>query len=581
MQLAAFALAQLLVLTALAATCWATGGLAARAARGTELPAGLRFGLGFALLAQLMLLLGFLHQLRPGLILGMLVLLHAAAWRWGRPYGIGPLPGGPAARLAILALAAPVFVLALYPPLGFDQTLYHLPFSRAFADTGSLPFLGDLRFPVFPQLLEVLQAAIWLLAGEIATQQAGLLALFACLGLLWAWTREKAGEEAGCFAVAMVFGSPCAVYLATCGYLEPALGLLVLGALYAAEKAERTTAAFWPLAAGFLAGSAAATKYHGLFFLAATPLLMLRFEAGERRADLRRLALYAVAALVAAGPSYARIYGFTGNPLFPFYAEIFGSGPWTEETMLPRGAERWQRVTTLLWDLSFRRDAVGWLPPYLPVFLLALPMALYALRRWPDLRRPAIVVLAFLVISPTHGHYFAAVASVWALLLATGLARLFARPPHRRALAAAALLLALGGPAYAFYRMNLLGPPPGDAAGRDRLLAAQLPLYPAILFLDREAPAGRVFAAGPVAARMTSYYDGTLLGDVNGVDSVARIGIRARELGSLAAALEEIGAGYALIDAQEKEWLELAGGDPGLEEVYRDAGAAVYRLRRR
>lgn len=582
MDLALFAIVQLLVLAALAATVGAAGALAARfldpgGGSPAGSPAGFRLALGFALLCQVLLWLGFLGQLRPAAIVGILVLLHLAAWRWGRPPSWPAPPGGRAALLLAAALVAPVFVLALYPPLGFDQTLYHLPFSRAFAETGGLPFLGELRFPVFPQLVEVLQAAVWLLAGEIATQQVGLLALGACLALLWAWTREKAGAEAGFFAVALVFGSPCAVYLATCGYLEPALGLLILGALYAAERAAAGPAG-WPVAAGFLAGSAAATKYHGLFFLAATALVLLR--PGPWRGSARKLLLYGAAALVAAGPSYARIYGHTGNPLFPFYAEIFGSGPWTEEALLPRGSERIERVATLLFDISFRREAVGSLPPYTPLFLLALPMALFALWRWPDLRKPAAVAVAFLLVSPTHGHYFVAVAPLWALVLGAGSARLFAgAPARRRALAVAAVLVALGGPAYAIYRIGLLGPPPGDAAGRDRLLAAQLPAYAAILYLGREAPEGRVFAAGPELARLTSYYDGTLMGDVNGMESVYRVEARARQLGSLASALDEIGAGFALIGGGETGWLDLAEGDRRLERVFRDSGATVYRLR--
>ncbi len=367
------------------------------------------------------------------------------------------------------------------------------------------------------------------------------------------------------------------VYVATCGYLEPVVALLALGALYAAEKAGASLAAGWPLAAGLLAGSAAASKYHGLFFVLAAALMLLQPDG--RRANLRRLALYAAAVLVAAGPSYLRIYGATGNPLFPFYPEHFGSSEWTEDSMLPRGAGRWLRVTTLLWDLTFRRDLVGWLPPYSPIFLLALPLVAWATLRWPDLRRPALVALAFVLISPTHGHYFSMIAGCWALVAAAGLARLSATAPERRKwLTAGAALLALGGPAYAFYRIDLLGLPPAGRAGRERLLAAQLPAYPAILFLEREAPAGTVFAAGPVLARMTAYYDGILLGDVNGLDSVARVERRAAELGSLGAALDEIGAGWLLVGREEPGWLALAGSDPRLDPVFADAGATVYRL---
>lgn len=584
MDLLLFASGHLLILAVLAATWWMGGGAGARLLRlpEAELPAGLRLGLGFALSAQLLLALGFLGLLRPLPILLVAVALVLGGLAAGRPHW--GLPGSRRGKVAAGLYALPVFLLALYPPLGFDQTLYHLPFARAFARSGGLPFLGELRFPVFPPLVEVVQGAIWQLAGVIATQLAGLFALLACLALLWRWTREKAGPEAGFFAVAMLFGSPCIVYVATCGYLEPVLALFILGAFYAAEKAvtdEGAGQAGWPLLAGLFAGSAAASKYHGLFFVAAAGVCLLRRETWP--ANLRRLALYGAAVLVAAGPAYLRLYHLSGSPLFPFYPELFGSSPWTEESMLPRGSERWQRVATLLWDLSFRRQEVGWLPPYSPVFLLVLPMAIYALFRWPDLRRTALVALVFLLISPTHGHYFSMAAALWALVFAAGLARLFVTTPARRRwLLAAAALLALGGPAYAVWRVHLLGPPPADAAGRDRLLAAQLPTYDAVLFLNREAGRRRgeasVFAAGPVVARMTSYYDGILLGDVNGVDSVARVGRRAGELGSLAAALDEIGAAWLLLDVRETEWLALAERDKRLAPAYRDAGAAVYRV---
>ena len=587
MDLLLFGLGQLLVLALLGVLAWSAGALAARGfgREDLALPAGFRLALGFALLCQLLLALGFLGWLRPLPILAAAGLLLAASWRWGAWRGSREGLPGRRARLAAAGLLAPVFVLALYPPLGFDQTLYHLPFSRAFARTGALPFLGELRFPVFPPLVEVLQAAIWQLAGVIATQQAGLLALAALLCLLWAWAREKAGEEAGYLASAMLLGSPCAVYLATCGYLEPPLALLVLGALYAAEKAPTPASQpAWPLAAGFLAGSAAAAKYHGLFFLAAAALLLLR------RADLtagapgyrrlaRRLAHYGAAALVAALPCYARIYGWTGNPLFPFYSELFGSGPWTEETMLPRGEERWSRVLTLFWDLIFRRERVGLLPPYSPAFLLALPAGLFAAWRFEDLRPLFLAAFCFLLISPTHGHYFLTIAAIWALLLATTLHRLLAGPARRRVLVGAAILLALGGPAYAFYRMRLLSPPPAGEAGRQRLLAAQLPAYEAILFLNREAPGEAVFAAGPELARMTVFLDGQLLGDVNGSESVQRVAERTAALGSLSAALEETGARLLLLGAGETAWLAAAAADPRLEKIFEDAGAAVYRLR--
>lgn len=554
---------------------------------------GMTLALGLAVLGQGLLLLGFLGILRLEPVLGLLAALPILAfwrhrqrcvdaatsfWTFGKsPLGIGSF-----------VLLLPVFVLALYPPIGFDQTLYHLPFSRAFVRTGALPFLPELRFPVFPQLVEVLQAGVWIVADEIATQVVGFLALLALLALVFGWAREKAGREAGYFASALLIGSPCVVYLATCGYLEPVLALFVTGALYAAEKSRENAEVgelhelYWALAAGFLAGSAAASKYHGLFFLAMAPLFLLRRESWPAR--LRRLSLFALAGLFAAGPSYARIVALTGNPLFPFYPEFFGSGPFTEESLMPRGGQRLERVTTLMWDLVFRRELVGHLPPYTPFFLLALPAAFLALRKRregePELWRPALVALLFLLISPTHGHYFSTIAPCWALVLAGMAAPLWREAPSRRRLVvAASLLIVLGGPAYAVYRIGQLGLPPTSAEERSQFLAQQLPLYRAIATLNREAPGETVFAAGPLTARMTSYLDGILLGDINGVDSVVRVAIRSQELGSVAAALAEIDSGWLLLDVDGELFLRLAQQDDHLELFYQDPHATIFRVR--
>ena len=35
--------------------------------------------------------------------------------------------------------------------------MYHLPFARAFAASGGLPFLPALRYPMFPPLAEVVK----------------------------------------------------------------------------------------------------------------------------------------------------------------------------------------------------------------------------------------------------------------------------------------------------------------------------------------------------------------------------------------------------------------------------------------
>ena len=72
-------------------------------------------------------------------------------------------------------MALPLFVLTLYPPIGFDATVYHLPYARAFVRAGQLEFLADLRFPVFPQVGEMGFVLGLFLSGDLVARASQLL----------------------------------------------------------------------------------------------------------------------------------------------------------------------------------------------------------------------------------------------------------------------------------------------------------------------------------------------------------------------------------------------------------------------
>ena len=261
-----------------------SGGLSVASA---SMPWALTMALGFAVLTQMLLLAGMAGMLRKPVILAIAIGIHLAAipaWRRLVSASAGP----PRARaravgaLAVAAAALPAFLLTLYPPLGFDQTMYHLPFARAFAASGGVPFLPALRYPMFPPLAEVLNAAVLMFAGDVATQAAGWVALVACVGLAYAWARDLAGDStassraSGWLAAAIIVGSPIALYLAATGYVEPLLALFGGASLYAADRARITGDARWLVAAGVLAGSAASVKYLGLYFVPAAAILIVR-----------------------------------------------------------------------------------------------------------------------------------------------------------------------------------------------------------------------------------------------------------------------------------------------------------------
>src|SRR5690606_33265877 len=90
----------------------------------------------------------------------------------------------------------------------------------------------------------------------------------------------------------------------------------------AADDGTGTTAA---VAAGGFAGAAAAVKYLGLYWIALVPLAVLAW-GGRRRVRLAAWSL--LAALAVAAPWYLRIHHHTGNPVFPYFPEVFGVTEW-------------------------------------------------------------------------------------------------------------------------------------------------------------------------------------------------------------------------------------------------------------
>jgi hypothetical protein len=574
----------------------------------TAMPWALTMALGFAVLGQVLTLAGLVGMLHRPVVLAVAIGIHIAAipaWRrlvtaFRSAFSLTAVSlttvSLTAVSLTVLLLTA--FLLTLYPPLGFDQTMYHLPQARAFAASGGLPFLPELRYPIFPPLAEVLNASVLMFAGDVATQATGWVALVACVGLAFAWARDlavdhtadkaatkhvtgdsnEASSHAGGFLAAVAIGgSPIALYLAATGYVEPLLALLGGASLYAADRARVTVSEAadvrWIVAAGVLAGSAASVKYLGLYFVPAAAVLLL--WRAPRRAMAREFVIYGVAAAVVMLPSYGRLLAHTGNPVFPFFPEWFGPNPWAADVITgPSGLTRWMLTVTRLWDITFRREAIGGLPFFSPVFLFALPIIVIAAWRDRRFRAALLIAIGYMVLAPIHAHYLFAIAVVWSALFGASAAVLW----RARAglLTAVAVMLACGGEAYAVYRLYRLGLPPVTSEARDRLIASQRPLYPAIAWLERSAGPVTLYAIN--AEVMVYYAGGSLLGDFNGPASFDRMEARVRATGSIAAALDAIGASHLLVPVNTPFWSEQASRDPRLAPIFDDGRAVVYRI---
>jgi hypothetical protein len=528
-----------------------TAAAAGTAVAGSRMPLALRSALGLAVLGQVLVLLATFGALRPWTIVSVIAFaLAAGAARMQR----GPVRGP--VRWPLLASSAagtvPLFALALYPPLAFDETLYHLPFVQAMASSGAIRFLPDVRFPMFPQLHEALSVPLFLAAGDTATHLVALAELLLLGGVVFEWPGDR---RAGLLAFALLLGNPITLHQATITYVDMAVALFVVAGFRSLREQ--------PAVAGFLLGTACSVKYLGWYFALAGLAFTILFSEHPRRA----IPGFALALAAAVLPTYALIVATTANPVFPFFASLFGSSPW--DFAVEKNAEPLVRAVRLFWDVTFARERVNQQPPYSPLFAVAVLVTILAARR--D-RWAAFLALAgagyvaiFVTMLSLDSRYLLPLLPLVSVVAASAVARW-------KPIAIAVTLLSLAaGLAYVGYRFVRLGPLPLNDAQRRRFLEARIPEYSA---LERRGP-GRIYVCG--AEQLKSFGGRDLLGDVTGPYANRRV-----FAGDLSANLARLEVRSLLVSrrACPAEWQRVPA-ESAFELVYADAGAVLWRARLR
>jgi len=445
---------------------------------------------GFAILGHALFALaalGVLNRTAILVLVGVLVIAGIARGGWVWP------------RLHWSALALiPPFVLALCPPVEFDETLYHLPYIRALAESGVLAFYADIRFPVFPILQELLSVPVFLFAGDTATHLVALAEGIATVALLLDWGRHR-GTPAGVLAAAAFAGGPVIIHLATSGYVEAGITLFVTAGCYCLDRQRF-------LAAGLFFGTACGVKYLGWYFAGMAGLMVL--AAAKPR--WKNAAIYLAGFLAAALPTYLWIFLESGDPLFPFLRP----SPWTPIQQNPSMAERAIALVRIPWDVTLARHRIGFQPHFTPLFAAALAMVAFGAVRDLRVRAVAILTAVYLVIFvflPPDSRYLVPLLPVLLFAAATTLRVRASLVPWIVALAL------LPGPAYAIHRLARYGLPPFSHEGRIEYLDRRLPEYPAL----RLAGTARVFGCG--VERLKYFAEGPFYAEVYGPLTLERV----------------------------------------------------------
>jgi len=300
---------------------------------------GLALGLGG--LAYGMLLLGLVGGLYRPAGLGLLLLLLAIGFRqhpiMARELrdafrrGIRLPPWGWAAVLVFLLLAFIPLVGVWTPPtagLEWDSLSYHLADPKMYLQAHRLYYLPWESHSNF-----AFTAEMWYLYG-LMESGVPLAKLFhftcgvgACLAV-YAFGARHLSPRVGLAAAAILASTPLVLWEAGTAYADLAGAFFAALTLLAVANGMASRDERWLRLGAVLMGLTLSTKATALSALALLALALLFWQMrGQGQAWPRALgktAAWCALALVVGSPWYIKSTVYTGNPVYPFYYQIFG-----------------------------------------------------------------------------------------------------------------------------------------------------------------------------------------------------------------------------------------------------------------
>lgn len=288
-------------------------------------------GIGLATIAYLVFLIGISGLLYKWVIISLLILLSllfrgTVRIRKNKKLSLKNLPWE---LLIFLPWFIIVFLTALSPPIDWDGLAYHLAVPKLYISAHKIYWVQFIHHSNFPFLMEMLYT-IPLILGMVDACKLFHLT-FALLILVFIYEQLRKHSRVGSI-LALLFLTQMVLFSweSSIAYNDLAFSFYVLIALVSFLK-ERN------LLAGLSMGFALGTKHLALSFLI-TILLLLPFYKEQKlslainwRESLRRILALLIPALLLALPWYLKSYIYTGNPVYPFFYNIFGGRLWSAE----------------------------------------------------------------------------------------------------------------------------------------------------------------------------------------------------------------------------------------------------------
>ena len=288
--------------------------------------------------------------------------------------------------ISLLACAA----LVLTPEIGQDALTYHIGVPKMFLEHhGIYSIPGNIfaNYPFFGEMLYIWGVSLW---GEILPKGTHFAIAGFILFSMWKFGKRYVHENSFDFLPLLLFFTIPSVFInAHVAYCDLILTFYVFVSLYAFVNWFHTEDTLWLILCALFSGISMSTKYGGLSFpfIGTLGVLWVCKKMGiSSRKAVHLLFVYILFSFITGAPFYLKNWIVTGNPLYPFFYQIFGGKGWSLQQAgyydvfiksLGMGRDLLDYLL-LPWNLSFRARMNS---PFFdgiigPAFILILPFAI-------------------------------------------------------------------------------------------------------------------------------------------------------------------------------------------------------------
>ena len=229
--------------------------------------------------------------------------------------------------LILSNLLYPMLMNGLVPPSEWDELAYHLAVPKLYIHAHHIfyiPFIFQSNWPLGPQMLFMLGL---LLGSSVASHiLTWIMGVWVVLGLYY--IAEMLIPGGGLWAAALFSGIPILQRLLGTALVDISLPFWGVFAFYGFFVYLQTRKNYFLVLAGLMAGFAANCKMTGLLYLLVIFIAIFFIKERNARNQITPILSFIIPGLLVTLPWYLRSYLFTGNPVFPFFFDLFGGINW-------------------------------------------------------------------------------------------------------------------------------------------------------------------------------------------------------------------------------------------------------------